>query len=174
MPSLNVPLLSGLLSCGCILVVIRRFVRTGWSTSFSWLTVITGRITAYRCHSRLWVSGSALMFVTQEASVLVNVHSLRECKWAQEKNPRFNQTPIWLHVICQMSQQICPRDFFFVSCVLWFPPPVQKKKAGLDEWKLQIVPRWVPIGFKGKLMEYICKSGVKMNILWDVWRCRCC
>lgn len=49
-----------------------------------------------------------------------------------------------------------------------FLPQSKKKKAGLDEWKLQIVPRWVPIGFKGKLMEYICKSGVKMNILSDV------
>lgn len=55
-------------------------------------------------------------------------------------------------------------EIFLVSYVLWFPPPV-KKKAGLDEWKLQVVPRWVPIVFKGKLMEYICKSGVKMNIL---------
>lgn len=45
-----------------------------------------------------------------------------------------------------------------------FLPQSKKKKAGLDEWNLQIVPRWVPIVFKGKLMEHICKSGVKTNI----------
>lgn len=63
-----------------------------------------------------------------------------------------------------MSQQIRPRDFFLFPMCSGFLPQ-SKKKAGLDEWKLQIVPRWVPIVFKGKLMEYICKSGVKMNIL---------
>lgn len=44
-----------------------------------------------------------------------------------------------------------------------FLPQSKKKKAGLDEWKVQIVPRWVPIVFKGKLMECICQSGVKME-----------